>query len=332
MICLRYRYPGISAIRLRLPKFSLFALVLVAGPASAAPPAAVADLLVLQSMEERMATIGYRLATSAGDLCAHPAPLAGMQVHDAGQYARSDADSLTAAFGGGPWPKVLAVVPGSAAARAGVQANDSILSIDGRTIPPANGQGYGRMAAALALLDQGMADGHAVLALERGGKPVSVDLVPARGCGSRFQLKVSDDLQGKANGDYVEVTTGMVAFAPDDAELAVAMAHELAHNILHHRARLDAAGVTRGMLQNFGKSARLTRETEIEADRLSVYLLDRAGYRMNAALTFWERFRRKVSSFLVGTHPTAKNRIAILRAEIAKIEAAKARGEVAGFN
>jgi hypothetical protein len=313
----------------RLPAICAAILLLMPLPAAAS---GVADLLLLQSVEQRVAIIGHRLAMSAGDLCAQPAPLAGMQVHDASQYARGDAANLAAAFGGGAWPKVLAVVPGGAAARAGVQANDSILSIDGRTIPPASKRGYGRVSWTLALLDQGLADGHAVLALERDGKPLSVDLIADRGCGSRFQVKVSTDLQGKANGDYVEVTTGTVAFAPDDAELAVAIAHELAHNILHHRARLDAAGVTRGMLQNFGKSARLTKETEIEADRLSVYLLDRAGYRMEAALSFWARFRSQISSFLVGSHPSAKNRIAILQVEIAKIEAAKARGAVAGFN
>ena len=45
-----------------------------------------------------------------------------------------------------------------------------------------------------------------------------------------------------------------------------------------HRVRLDAARVSRGFLGNFGRNARLIRETEVEADRLSVYLLERAGY------------------------------------------------------
>jgi hypothetical protein len=46
--------------------------------------------------------------------------------------------------------------------------------------------------------------------------------------------------------------------------------------MLRHRTRLDSGGVAY-FLGNFGRNARLIRETESEADRLSVYLLDRAG-------------------------------------------------------
>lgn len=300
------------------------ALLFTSVSAVAAPPVDVADLLVLQAMEQRVASIGYRLQTAAVDFCP-PVALAGLQLHDDSQYPRGDAPSLAAAFGTGPWPKVIAVVPGGAAARAGVQANDSILSIDGQTIAP--GKGADRTTATLDLLDRAMADGHALLAVERAGKPVSIDLVPDRGCATHFQLKISSQLQGKADGSYVEITSQLAEFAPDDAELAAAMAHELAHNILGHRKRLDDAHITRGMLQNFGKSARLTKATEVEADRMSVYLMDRAGYPTSAALSFWDRFRHQISSFLVGTHPAAKNRIAMISAEIAKIDAAKARGE-----
>ncbi len=55
-----------------------------------------------------------------------------------------------------------------------------------------------------------------------------------------------------------------------DEEIAVVVAHELAHNILHHRARLDAAGVSRGLVAEFGRNARLTRE---QAMHLATYAL-----------------------------------------------------------
>ena len=60
----------------------------------------------------------------------------------------------------------------------------------------------------------------------------------------------------------------------------------------------------RGFLGNFGRNARRIRETEVEADRLSVYLLDRAGYDPDAAVRFWSRFGRRGLNFLGSpTHP-----------------------------
>src|SRR3546814_2491582 len=72
--------------------------------------------------------------------------------------------------------------------------------------------------------------------------------------------------------------------------LAAAVAHELAHNILRHRERLDAADVARGLFKGFGRSARLFRQTEIEADRLSAWPMRGAGYDPPAAVRFWGRF------------------------------------------
>jgi Zn-dependent protease with chaperone function len=308
------------------------AALLFAAPASASDDA-VADLLVLQSVEARVASIGYRLQTSAGDLCGEQAMLSGIQIHDASQYERSAAPALAAAFGAGGWPRIFAVARGSAAERGGAQPNDTIVRIDGEPPPAApNGMSYARVGATLDMLDRAMADGHLVLTVARdGGAPLDLTIEGQRGCASRFQVKISNGMQGEAEGRYVEVTTGLVAFAPDEAELAAAIAHELAHNILRHRAWLDANNVKRGILQNFGRSARLTRETEVAADRLSVHLLDRAGYPTAAAVRFWDRFRKAIFDFGDQTHPGGKERVAVLTAEIAKIEAAKAVGLVPRF-
>jgi predicted Zn-dependent protease len=105
------------------------------------------------------------------------------------------------------------------------------------------------------------------------------------------------------------------------------LAHEFAHNILGHRVRLDAARVSRGFFGNFGRNAARIRETEIEADRFSVYLLDRAGYDPAAAVRFWTRFGQHGLNFLGSpTHPNWRARIALLETEIAAIRRAHAEG------
>jgi predicted Zn-dependent protease len=134
-------------------------------------------------------------------------------------------------------------------------------------------------------------------------------------------------MNAQADGVYVQVTTALAEYAEDEAELAAVLAHEFAHNVLGHRVRLNQAGVQRGVFANFGSNARRIRETEIEADRLSVYLMEQAGYDPQGAVRFWSRFGRRGLNFLGSpTHPNWRLRVQSLETEIAKIRAARAAG------
>jgi beta-barrel assembly-enhancing protease len=108
------------------------------------------------------------------------------------------------------------------------------------------------------------------------------------------------------------------------------MAHELAHNILGHRAQLDAAGVSRGLLAPFGKNRTRIRATELEADRHALYLMARAGYDIAVAPAFWERFGRKVDAGILsdGTHAGWRERVQRAREEITRIEAQRRAGQL----
>jgi predicted Zn-dependent protease len=88
--------------------------------------------------------------------------------------------------------------------------------------------------------------------------------------------------------------------------------------------------VQRGLLANFGMNARRIRETEVEADRLSVWLMARAGYDPEAASRFWGRFGRRGLNFLGSpTHPNWRLRVQSFEAEIAKLRAAQPAGRAA---
>ena len=150
-----------------------------------------------------------------------------------------------------------------------------------------------------------------------------------RGCATRFQLVPSRRLNALADGRYVQVTTAITEYVADDEELAAVLAHEFAHNVLRHRARLDAQEVARGFFGNFGRNARLIRTTETEADQLSVYLLERAGFDPEAPVRFWSRFGRRGLNFLGSpTHPNWRRRIEMFQAEIAAIRQARSQGQV----
>jgi predicted Zn-dependent protease len=137
-------------------------------------------------------------------------------------------------------------------------------------------------------------------------------------------------VNGEADGRYVQVSTEMAALAQSRDELAALLAHELAHNILGHRQRLDALHVDRGLFAPFGRNARLIRETEAEADRFSIHLMAHAGYAPEAALAFWERVRHATRGMAGSpTHPPWRERLQMMQAECDRIKAAGIAGTAA---
>lgn len=143
-------------------------------------------------------------------------------------------------------------------------------------------------------------------------------------------------------GGKVGVHTGILPLTKDDAGLATVIGHEVAHAVARHGAERmsegmliqlggqlleQAAGgrsqVSRAVLQQaYGIGTALavalphSRGQELEADRLGVFYMARAGYQPREALGFWQRFAEyknkhgggKQIEFL-STHPLDEQRI-----------------------
>ena len=126
-------------------------------------------------------------------------------------------------------------------------------------------------------------------------------------------------------GGYVYVTRGLVALAGNEAELAGVLAHELGHVVARHPAQrysrtvatglgvtaLNIAGMIFGMppaaadVAGFGAQAYLqdySRDQEMEADRLAVRYMTRAGYDPKAMVTFFRKLnaQTRLQAALVG--------------------------------
>jgi beta-barrel assembly-enhancing protease len=316
------------AIRFLHLGFAL-ALALSAGAAAAQAPVFSA----LRSIDERVLTIGHRLAVGAVALCRERQWQHGLAVHDLSQYPRSARREVGPAFNLADGPAVLALAAGGPAERAGLRRDDAILAADAAPLPRAPSDvdnSFAPTERIIEALERAFADGQAVLTVRRGGTRLDVTVAAELGCASRFQVIPSSRINAKADGRYVQVTSGIAQLAASDDEMAALIAHELAHNILRHRERLNAAGIDRGLLQGFGRNARLTRETEVEADRFAVYLMDRAGFDIRGIVRWWRRLGpRTASLFGGGTHPAWRQRIATMETEIAAIEAARREGRMA---
>lgn len=316
----------------RLASLTLAALMVMTVPTLAAAPAnrpaaQTEGLAALIAMERRVAPIIQRLVTSNAAWCPVTMAAPGWLLGDRRLYRDALWPSARALYGATDADAlfVAALDPASPAAQAGLRMGDAILSINGTMVNAPDKDPHARMAAAHALL-AAAPPGAPLTVSTRGGDTLAINA--PRGCASEFRVEATGGLQAKADGLLVLVSAGMVRFADDDAELATVIAHELAHNILRHRVRLDEADITRGLAQHFGRNARLTRMTEIEADRLSIWLMVGAGYNPAAAVRFWTNFGKRAVgalSFLQSpTHPTWRQRVKIVTAEAALIRQMRA--------
>lgn len=290
----------------------------------------VESLRALAALDARVATIGDRLARSG--LCKAVLSNPGWVVQDVAQYDRRLRPAATEALKLGTMPTIVTVLPGGSAARAGLRAGDELLTVGEQAVPAASEKkGYSRLAQVEQWVEDDLRRGRLKLTFRRAGVSKDVELIAEPGCASRFQLMPGAKLNATADGAYVQVSGALVEFSGNDDELALIIAHELAHNILGHRARLDAAGVSRGLLAGFGKNRTRIRETELEADRHALHLMARAGYDITVAPAFWERFGRKTGAGFLsdGTHAGWRERVTRAQAEIARIEAQRAAGQPA---
>lgn len=299
-----------------------------ASPAGAAPAAAPSPYVDLAAVEARVAAIGFRLTTANAAWCPLRQPQFGWIWGDPRLYDRDRRPEALAVYGAGDGdnPFVAALAPTSPAAAAGLRIGTAVIGLSGAGVPSGAGDHpFARITAIEMQLAAMPADAPLALAVAAGP---GLRITPVPGCVSDFRVEPSEKPGAVADGRMVLVNYGLAQFATSDDELAAAIAHELAHNILRHRVRLDAAGVDRGLAKQFGRNARLFKQTEIEADRLSAWLLAGAGYDPAAAARFWQMFGQRQGRplFQAGTHPRWRDRVASIEAEVAAIDALRAAG------
>ena len=313
----------------RAPMILAALLAPMAAPVLEAAPAAPSPYAALASIEARVAAIGFRLTTANAAWCPVRQPQFGWIWGDPRLYAADRRPEALTAYRAADHNHafIAALAPASPAASAGVTVGTAVVGMGSAPVPDGVGDHpFARITAIETSVAALPVD--APLVLHTGAGHI-VSVTPIAGCASDFRVETSDRPAAVADGRMVLVNQGLADFATDDAELAAAIAHELAHNILRHRARLDAAGVDRGLGKQFGRNARLFKQTEVEADRLSVWLLAGAGYDPAAAARFWSRFgqRKGRPMFQASTHPNWRDRVASLEAEAAAIASLRKAGQ-----
>ena len=294
--------------------------------------AAEQRLIALTDLDQRVAEVGYRLSNANAELCPAVRNSAGWLLHAASQYSPELRPWAETRFGlDGDLPGLLAVPEGSAAALAGLRRGDLILGVNGQGLA----RGIDRRAAAfegveanIQRLDLALAAGPAELAVRRDGSDRTVRISPRRACGYDVQLDPSDELNARADGKRLFITTAMAGFTATDDELALVLGHELAHHVLGHRGWHEAE--TRGrQTQTVPALSGAAGGAERQADRVGLYLAARAGFDTSVGPAFWRRFGAfnwRVRYPQWG-HPSAEARARALEEVQAEISARRASGQ-----
>lgn len=292
----------------------------------------VAELRELQALDQRVADIGWRLATANLALCPQQVVATGITLHTASQYVQAYRGAAQAAFGlVGDDPGVLSVAQGSPAWEAGIRPGDRLVAIDGvpftpATAPDAKQGSYVATDSAMQRLETIPAGQRPVISLIRDGAAREVVLAPVAACASRFELATGNAFNANSNGTVVQVFGRLVTALPRE-DLALVIAHELAHNVLGHNQAIRDRKLPKGLAALFGSGGRARRDFERVADRYGIYMTARAGFAYADAPGFWRDLAASggLGAWIAATHPTPGNReknAAAVVAEIARLQAA----------
>lgn len=184
-------------------------------------------------------------------------------------------------------------------------------------------------------------------ALNQRVRTVGNRVVQAAGLQDRnWTYAVFDDATPNAfvlPSGHMGVTTGLLRMASNDDQLATVIGHEVAHVVGRHAAERtstssltqlalgalqsgagdygQAVGAFGGIGAQLGVLLPFSRKHELEADRLGVDYMVRAGYRASESISLWRAMaaaqNRSGTPEFASTHPSDQTRIAQLQQYIA---------------
>ena len=237
------------------------------------------------------------------------------------------------------------VVDDTPAARAGIQPGDRILAIDDTDVPAT----AEAPRTYLQALQRGLSRQRPVaLRLLRRGAELTVSVQPEAVCAAGASPLAGDNVTAHARGRSVLVTRGMLRFA-SDRELAIVIAHEIAHIALGHTQPPSATPPAALAPAPGGEVAqalaaspppptptvdpaaqRRAQVRELDADIVGVHLAAAAGWPISEAPAFWRRMAINNPSTIVGshtrTHPASSERFVVLERVVKDLAERQAAG------
>jgi len=253
--------------------------------------------------QKRLARVGSEIRLHGAALCdGKQSPVTGIVAATSAELPEAYRETAYRDHAVADLVKVLWILPDYPAAEAGLRSGDTILAIDGRET---------HAAADLDQRDPTDSKTFTVLKVERAGEIFDLRFESRNGCFRPAVLTLLDDVDAHTEGTRMLVYSGLLRFAESDDELAIVLAHELAHELLGQEWSAETA--------------------ESEADHLGLYLVARAGYDVTLAPDLARRlgaeFPRALEQRAGHPHPFSAARSVALTATLREIEEKRERGE-----
>jgi len=290
-----------------------------------------AALSSLTNRQDRLYRVAAPLLVNNAVLCKTNArPLLGFTAKNQFSYSADMMDMAKELLGLDERLQVMSVLSGSGAARAGIQRGDILQTVQEQAMP----QGPNAESEAARKL-AGVVKNASELQITvlRDGKPVRLQVPLTMACAYSIDLGNADFVNAYSDGRRILVTRGMLDYLQSDAELAALLAKEIAHNTLRHAQSLQIKATVAAVIDKLlplkpdltglaGSAGIKTMPAQMdsEADRLSLYMLARAGYSPAIAATTWQHLaQNSAPNSYTALHPWTDERLALLQATTEEI-------------
>ena len=280
----------------------------------------------------RLQRLAFPLLQTATQQCGDKVkPKLGVQLHTEDDYPSSQQQAAREAFGSLEGIRIKdAIVGGPAEGK--LLPGDRLLQINGEQVAQSS------QSAALQLRKAMSDDLTVTLEVEREGAETAVRLDAVELCDYAVILNRRDAINAFADGESIIINEGLMRFAQADEELALIIAHELAHNVIDHRADKIRGGLIGGLFDiaislsgnvispgiGVGLGANLfSQEYEVEADTLAIRLMHQQGYAVESLPEFWRKMASVHPSSIhhgkQASHPTTVERYLIMKKEVERL-------------
>lgn len=262
-----------------------------------------------QGYNIRLQNVAAPLLKANAELCPRTRRDIGMTVHTLSDYQSNLQPFAEVLMNASDRLSIRTIRDGSPADIAGLKTGDKIIGINGAYMPSGfTVQRFFKMATQKAYKQ-----GRTELKILRADKRLDINVTPETICDYPANVFFNDKANGHTDGEQIIITSELMKTVPDDVNLALIIAHEMAHAIEGHK--------------------REEKALELKADRMALIMMTRANYDIDRAIRYWREAVHPHAELQASskTHPSITERYENFRKEQLRIKALKTSGKILNF-
>lgn len=271
----------------------------------------VSVLKSYQDLNTRLENIAAPLLLSNTALCPKVRQDPGFTVHTLLDYPENLQAVARELLPVSETLSIRTIRKGGPAAKAGLKVGDVLRQVESYDIPfgPTARQFYGWVAQKTYSKD------YVELSIIRDNIFMDAQIIPQTMCDYPVSIFFSPEINGHSDGEAVWITSGLMRSQKSDNNLALIVAHELAHNISDKT------------------QFKSNKARELMADRMALVLMQRAGFDIDDVLIEWDAGQHPHSDQqkMSKTHPTLDERYKNFEVESARIKRQINAGQIPTF-